>query len=150
MKEMNKATDAPTRVRWPLEREPRRVPFFRGRAEEHNSRLHDHDLCAATQPDETKEPYAARFYARLGHALCRSRARQRVGRDRIAGARDRRPNAERNRAFARSYLKRAFPHAQWALSPRLHRSAGWRPLLVDAEAVRARSSTQADQVADRG
>ena len=49
---MNKATDAPTPVRWPLEREPRRVPFFRGRAKEHNSRLHDHDFCAATRPDD--------------------------------------------------------------------------------------------------
>src|SRR5438270_4992791 len=110
---MSKASYAPTPVRSPLEREPRRVPFFRGRTKEHNSKLHDlYDFRAAIQPDETNEPDGPFFYARLGHALCRSRARQRVGCDRVAGARDRRPHAERDRALARSYVKRAFPHAQ--------------------------------------
>ena len=50
---------------------------------------------------------------------------------------------------ARPHVERAVSNGGRACAARIHRAARRRPLYVDAQAVRAGASTQADQVADR-
>src|SRR5207237_4982533 len=68
-------------------------------------------------------------------------------RNRAVGPRNRRAHAERDRAFARPYVERAFSNGQCALSARLYWPAG-RSLFADVEYLRAGASPQADQVFD--